>query len=373
MRKIITFVIYDGVTNSVFSSQVLQPLLNLLKENNNLEITLVSFEKEKPSTKTLINLIPAHEKLHFVLCRKLPFFGTLSLRFATYQLKKLLKIMPTDQIIARGPLAGWITIKAIKKLKNNPSPIWVTKFWRSRWLRIINKPTLQIQARGLCAQEYRFAHQYLKENFAKKLLRKFIFNELNKIELKTYKASTLQNSTIESVSSALKQYLVTNFGANPSKIKIATKDIPQKITRKEKEILRKKIRNKLGISQDSNVYCYSGSSKPWQCLPTTLDYFLSEYKKNPKSFLLILSLDKKNIEKLIEAKKIPPKNYALLAVSPEELSAYLAASDIGFLFRDKDIINWVSRPTKMLEYQAAGLKVIHNNTVAWLESENKNL
>jgi len=52
------------------------------------------------------------------------------------------------------------------------------------------------------------------------------------------------------------------------------------------------------------------------------------------------------------------------------LYVYLAAADYGLLFRHKDIINWVSRPTKMLEYQAVGLKIIHNNTIEWL-SENK--
>ena len=39
------------------------------------------------------------------------------------------------------------------------------------------------------------------------------------------------------------------------------------------------------------------------------------------------------------------------------------------LVREKDIINCVSRPTKMLEYQSAGLKIVHNNTVAWLASQ----
>jgi hypothetical protein len=45
---------------------------------------------------------------------------------------------------------------------------------------------------------------------------------------------------------------------------------------------------------------------------------------------------------------------------------YLAAADIGIIFRKPHIINWISRPTKILEYQAVGLKIIHNNTVAML-------
>jgi len=35
------------------------------------------------------------------------------------------------------------------------------------------------------------------------------------------------------------------------------------------------------------------------------------------------------------------------------------------LFREQTIVNWTSRPTKLLEYQAVGLEVVHNNTVAY--------
>jgi len=104
-------------------------------------------------------------------------------------------------------------------------------------------------------------------------------------------------------------------------------------------------------------------------LPEAIDFFEKQYKKNPNSFLLILSQDKKNVETFIGAKRIPAKKYALTSAKPNELYKYLAACDAGFLFRDKDIINWVSRPTKMLEYQAVGLKVIHNNTIAWLANQ----
>ena len=65
--------------------------------------------------------------------------------------------------------------------------------------------------------------------------------------------------------------------------------------------------------------------------------------------------------------KIPTDRYAITSVSQQsELFEFLSAADFGMLFREKDIINWVSRPTKMLEYQAVGLKIVHNNTVGAL-------
>ena len=357
-NKQLAFIIFDGIENSVFVSQVLQPLLNLLKEDNNIEITLISFEKKRPSNEFLINLIPAHDRLHFVLCRKLSFWGKSSLLLPYLQLLNLFEIIPIEKIITRGPLAGWITIKALKKtLKQN-----------------LNKISITIQARGLCAEEYRFANQYVKTNFLKKLFQKFIYNKLHQIEYETYKEkrNINYNIKIESVSQSLKEYLVHNFNACSLRINIATRDIPKKMNFKQIQEYKKEIRKKLGILNDQPVYCYSGSFKPWQCIPQIIEYFSEQYKKNSKSFLLLLSQDKKEIEKILLKNKISKKNYALLSVDPKELHKYLAASNFGLLFRNKDIINWVSRPTKMLEYQAVGLKIIHNQTISWLENQNQN-
>lgn len=362
LKQKLTFILYDGITNSIFVSQVLQPILNLLKENNNIEITLVAFEKKRPSNKTLRELIPALDRLHFVLCRRLPFYGKSSLKFATHQLKNLFKITSADKIIARGPLAGWVSLQTINQILKE-------KDYENKY-KINTKIKLVIQARGLCAEEYRFTTQNNKESFLIRKVRKSIYNQLNKIEKETY----IRNSklsfvkTIEAVSPALKEYLSTNFGAAKSQITIATKDLPQNINLKEIQKWRNITRKKLNIKDDQPVYCYSGSYKPWQCIPEIIEYFFQQYKKNPKSFILLLSPDKKELNKFLKKKKIPQKNYALLSVAPENLYKYMAAGDIGLLFREKDIINWVSRPTKMLEYQTAGLKIVHNQTIAWLSN-----
>ena len=197
---------------------------------------------------------------------------------------------------------------------------------------------------------------------------------MHQIEYETYKEkrNINYNIKIESVSQSLKEYLVHNFNACSLRINIATRDIPKKMNFKQIQEYKKEIRKKLGILNDQPVYCYSGSFKPWQCIPQIIEYFSEQYKKNSKSFLLLLSQDKKEIEKILLKNKISKKNYALLSVDPKELHKYLAASNFGLLFRNKDIINWVSRPTKMLEYQAVGLKIIHNQTISWLENQNQN-
>jgi len=324
------FILYDGIQNSVFQGLVLTPLLKQLETNKDLHITIVSFEKTKPD-KTIINEIQnKHAQLKLVLLRKLPYLGKLSLYFAIPQLKKVIKRINPNQIICRGPLSGFIALKVIKK-KNMP---------------------VTIQARGLCAQEYRFATKS----------HGFIFRSLEKIEKFVY-----GNKNIESVSPALKQYLVQTFNANPNHITIAQKDIPKPIPKATRTEYKKEIRKKLGIPEHTSVYCYAGSAKPWQCVEESITFFAKKLAKNPNSFLLILSQDIKQIEQIMHKTHIPKQNYRILHVKANKLTKYLCACDYGFLFRKKDIINYVSRPTKMLEYQAANLEILHNETVAWLQ------
>jgi hypothetical protein len=338
MTKLL-FIIYDGIKNSVFQSQVLIPLSKQFKKTKKLKITIVSFEKHRPNQRLIQQIKGTHHKLKIIILKKLPYFGKLSLCFAIPQLKKIIKKINPDDIICRGPLAGFIAIKGIKQ-KNI---------------------SLVIQARGLCAQEYRFATQNRQSFFFKKILHTFIFKSLEKIERWAF-----SRAHIQAVSPALKDYLVQHFHTHPKQITIASHDFPSPINQETKKKYKKEIREKLQIPHTTSVYCYSGSAKPWQCIEKSIDYFANKSKTNPDSFLLLFSQDKKDIEKKIQKNQIPKQKYKILNIPPRELTKYLCACDYGFLFREKDVINFVSRPTKMLEYQSANLEIIHNQTIAWL-------
>jgi hypothetical protein len=357
--KKLLFIVFDGVKNSVFQSQVLQPVLNEIEQNSDLHVTFVSFEKQIPKSEEVISIFGKNTQIKPLFFKRYAFWGRASLTPAILSLKKLFKTADFDQIIARGPLAGYITLQALAKMKNFSVPI-------------------TIQARGLCAQEYRYADQKKTNPSIKKfglknillinLWNKFIFNILQKIESKVYRAQStdLFNLKIEAVSPALKDYLIQEFGADPVKIIIATNDIPKTIDKHQAVAWRVQVRDELNIPDDAVVYCYSGSFKPWQCAKETIESFSFQYFKDPKSFMLILTQDQEPFKQELERLKIPESNYRILSVKPQQLSKYLCAANFGFLLREADVINWVSRPTKMLEYQACGLQIIHNNTVAWL-------
>ncbi|HSW71757.1 MAG TPA: hypothetical protein VLH77_07310, partial [Gammaproteobacteria bacterium] len=81
-------VLYDGIENSVFESQVLEPILSYLRQHTDHHMLLVSFEK-KPSHIT--HKLPQTDRLQVVVYTKsaLAFFGIFW--FSTRALRALLK------------------------------------------------------------------------------------------------------------------------------------------------------------------------------------------------------------------------------------------------------------------------------------------
>ncbi|HBS48343.1 TPA: hypothetical protein DEO28_00520 [Candidatus Dependentiae bacterium] len=349
-NKQILFIVYDGIHNSVFQSQVIDPILKRLHQNPNLKITLLSFEKKIPTENELLKINKLHPNLNLIIKKRFPFIGKISFFLPIKNLCIFLKQNYFDEIIARGPLAGYVAIKTMQK---------------------INKYNLKltVQARGLGAEEYRFSNEYSpSQNILKKLMFRIIYKKLKNLEFATYcRKDYLSKFEIESVSEALKEYLITEFKADKNKITIAALDIPQKLSTVEIKTYRQAIRSELQIPQEAAVYCYSGSARPWQCIEESIEYFKKEHEKNKNIFLLIYSQDEETIKKIARQKGLDNSCYKIKFIKSQDLIRYLSAADFGILFRKKDIINYVSRPTKLLEYNSAGLKIIHNQTVALLK------
>jgi hypothetical protein len=349
--KHIVHVIYDGIANPVFYSQTLVPILNKINNDPTLHVTLISFERKGLSCDIMIKNIPAHERLHFMCAQRYRFFGLLSLLPAQMQLKRIFQsIKVIDELVLRGPLAGYVALKALKAA------------------HVLYLGKITVLARGLCAEEFRFTQEQAAHNFLQGMLNSYIYKNLREVEAYVYDKRRGQDFfvplAIEAVSPALRDYLVQSFNAQETMIALAKHDIPAHIKPAQRIEWRAQVRVELGIAPDAHVYCYSGSSYSWQCIEETLEFFKAEYEKNPKSFLLILTQHTQQIKKLLAGFKFPAQAYRLLEVKPEHVARYLSAADSGILFRKKDIINWVSRPTKFLEYQAADLNIIHNQTVA---------
>jgi len=337
MKQLHIFVIHDGIENSVFPGQVLQPLRNKLSRNPELKIILISFE----STQTPLENLNLPDRLRLIILKKNIFLGRLSLYPAIWQLKKVFQKHRNFTVTARGPIAGYVCLKALK-----PCPA----------------RSLMVQARGLLEQEYAFAHPKTK-NILKNLAHALRTLQYKNVEKKVYGKKNIQ---IEAVSPALSTFLQNEFGAKSQQITIAQKDIPKKIQPAQIALWKKEIRKKLNIPTHSCTYCFNGSVKPWQCPQKVISFFKQKLAEKPNVFLLVLTQQKKEFEQLLNKNNISEKNYVVLTVTHKEIYKYLAACDIGLIFREPHVVNWVSRPTKILEYQAVGLEVIHNGTVQWI-------
>lgn len=327
------FLLYDGIANSVFHSQVLAPLQKQLSNDKELSITIVSFERVCAQNLTLPS------GLSLVTLKKFPFFGEPSLWPAVYQFKNLYKKLydahGVAELVARGPLAGWIAKKSVS-LRRSPG-------------RFV------IQARGLAAEEFRYVSQ-------KKTFRYFLYDQ---IECEAYAPAVFPTPIeIEAVSPALKNYLIQHFCVDPQRVTVARDDIPEHVARDRVQQWRREVRAECDIDADSYVYCYAGSAHPWQGVDEMIAFFTHRRREDRKSILLIVSQDEEIFKDKL--KMLELGSYRIKKVAHTSVARYLSAADAGLLFRRRDPVNWVARPTKMLEYQSVGLKVIHNDTVAWL-------
>lgn len=338
----ILFILYDSIFNSVFVSQVVAPLQARLDLMPGATATIISFERTAATPEQLTQLC-SDPRIHILTLKKIPFIGTLSLRYAAWQLQPLLQNVHPTQIIARGPLAGWIACKATD-----------------------SSLPLIVQARGLAAAEYLYAHQPAS------WWHKFRAWQYNRIEKSVYgNFAQRANVTIHTVSEALRDYLITEWHTPQEKVSVAHYDIPASIAHKTVQTWRMQMRSQLNITQDAYVYVYNGSAHAWQCPEQTIAFFAQKYHSNRNTFLLILTQSADRFAALLHKHSIPETAYHITCVPHADIYRYLAIADAGLLFREQHCINWVSRPTKALEYQSVGLPIIHNDTIEMLTKKKR--
>lgn len=334
------FVCYDGIDNSVFESQVITPLRKCAKQNSERPLYLISFEKDPASAQ-----LPVLDfKVHVTFFKKHIFLGRWSLFLCIRSLHTYLKQFPLYTLKARGPLAGYISLQAAQNTKCS---------------QII------IQARGLLAAEYEYTYQ--AASFLKRVIHRQRTKWYAAIEHHAYKTNIYPfDVTIESVSKALAKWIVDHFNASSKAIIIAAQDIPQSISQADRLKWRAETRSELNIHQAVPVYCYNGSAHAWQLPDATIGLFKQILVQKPHAVLLILTRGVTVFDTLIAQFNIDQKNYRIKSVNHEDIYRYLSAADAGIILREPHPINWISRPTKVLEYRAVGLPILHNHTIAML-------
>jgi hypothetical protein len=342
------WVIYDGIQNPVFAGQVLVPLQKYLQEDTRHTAVLISFECQA-GMQAGTNPIMQIDRLQVIILKKYLFLGAWSLYYARRQVGVVFNRFSAYSLIARGPIAGYIALRALS-----------TPSCRS----------FTLQVRGLLAAEYDYTHrlyQYPEKINVFKKLRYFSYVLFEKL---VYNEAHIQRYfpalKFEVVSKALGEYLVDTYGIKGQRMVVANYDIPPLLSTAQRAVWRSQVRAELGIAPSATVFCYNGSLKPWQCPHETIEIFKHHYRLDANAYFLVLTQDKLGFETLLANYSLPDTCYNVLTVAHQDIYRYLAASDVGMVWRDKHLMNWISRPTKALEYRTAGLSILHNNTVAYL-------
>lgn len=350
MMMPLIYLVYDSIDHSVFEGQVLNPLIKQLALGLHSHIILVSFEQHLTEKIKALkeHFQKTHPGLTITLLKRNRFLHTALLFKDVRTLRAILKPLPPYQLMARGPLAGYLAKKAVTK----------------------QCTSLTIQARGLLAEEYSYAHENAKGRIS--LLQRIRLHQLYAVERQAYsKPKTKIPFYIEAVSPALRQYLELTYTAPTAAFTEPLFDTQDQISQQLKQQYRTARRIELGITPDAPVYLYSGSLKPWQCAQETVALFKTHLERDPKSIFLVLTPDVTQMQKLLQKATLSPHTYRALSIADHQtVMEYTCAADYGFLLRKEHLMNWVSRPTKLLEYQAAGLTVLHNNTIALLAEQH---
>lgn len=337
-------IIDDSVTNSVFEGQIITPLLGYQQRDPELGVHIISFERNPVSQSKLDAIMP--QNFGYNIFARYPLMGSMSLRPAIYRTQQVLNSLDSYSILARGPIASYIALNALD----------VTKCKK-----------LTVQARSLFADEYDFCNVARSSGIAK-LIHQWRLNQYYDVERKGYAPQEVPVPfELEAVTTALKDYLVKQYNADSNHITIAHYDIPDPISSEQRLIWRKEVREELNIPNDAYVYCYNGSVQLWQDAKNTVAMFVDEQKKHPGSYFIAITQNTDEFTKAFKELTVDESRCRLFAAKHSDVSRYLCACDTGLLYRVDHVISWVARPVKVLEYQAAGLEVVHNNTVAWVK------
>ncbi|WP_291118102.1 glycosyltransferase [Empedobacter sp. UBA7248] len=295
----------------IIDSQVISLLDEICKKDNNVNVTVITFDQEAKEIYFNKNF-----KLKLIKNRG----HVLNLIFSIFY-PLFAKKMDIIHVRSYPSMFGAIVTKLIKGTK------------------IIFDP------RGLYADELKYKK---KDTF----YRVFKFSE---------KLFCKLSDAIIVVSKPFEKYFITKYSISKTKVNIIS-TFPQANNTKD-NIDSYNIKKQYFNSENVKIFVYSGSFEKWQLVDKVFDFFALVEKLIPNSRFAIFSKDVNEFENLINNRRLNRNNFFVKSLSKTEMLYYLSQCDYGILFRDDDIINLVSAPIKFKEYLNSGLTMIMTNSI----------
>jgi len=328
MRTVL-YITYDGLTDPLGQSQILAYLKRLGKDN---KIIILSYEKIETFEKegTVIQKIVDENSLTWVrlsYTKKPPIFSTLKdIRKGIQKAKQLHKQFQFHIVHCRGYIPAMIGLK----LKSRYGIKFV--FDMRGWWADERKES------GFWKKKvYRPVYFYFKK------LEKRFFGDADFVVSLTYKGREV----------IIKQNL-----AEEKKVGVIPTCVDFEIFKPWDGAFRKEMRRSLGILEDEKVFIYSGSLGGNYDPQTLIEVFKSFRELYPQAFLLVLSKDTFDEHLKLKFSEQGIDRINIYNVPFSQVTNYLRASDVGFIYYRMSFSTIGRSPTKLGEYWASGIPVI---------------
>ncbi|MFV2004703.1 MAG: hypothetical protein ACC650_05815 [Gammaproteobacteria bacterium] len=172
---------------------------------------------------------------------------------------------------------------------------------------------------------------------------------------------------VSAVSPDFKKYLEMMWGPNEN---LAVNPCLARIDLFRYDInMREQGRADLGMHPDDIVVLFStGGASPWQNIQEITTSFskLKEKYESLKNSLKLLILTPAADKFTMDDDAI-----TITSAAPHEMNKWLNIADIGIIFRDRNIVNYVASPIKISEYICTGLPLLTNSgvpmAIKWVE------
>lgn len=211
---------------------------------------------------------------------------------------------------------------------------------------------LVFDVRGLMAEEYADAGRWRRDGMA--------FRITKRVE----RLALRQAASVVVLTERVRNYL---FGEGESE-KVTVIPCCADLERLERlHGRRSSMREHLGL-QRRTVLVYVGKFTGWYMEREMIDFFdVARGKIDDLFFLVLTQSEPSLIVRELEARNVVPSDYLVTTAAPEEVAAYLAASDLAIAFIRPVLSKISSSPTKVGEYLGAGLPVISTRGVGDLD------
>lgn len=329
MPKHILYLSYDGLTDALGQSQILAYQKNIASTEH--LVTIISFEKkaafEKLGKETADICAKAGIDWQPLFYTKNPpvLSTALDLYHAWKKIRLIEKNIHIDIVHCRGYIAALLGEKA----KN----VYGSKFifdMRGWW------PDEKLESGYWSGKLYQPIYRFFKKK------------ERDFFQYADIVVSLTEAGKAEIIRLGLK---------NENDIKVISTCTDLTLFRPNNNTETEKIKEELGFPSDSKVLIYSGAlggNYPEESIYLFVNAFLAI---SPNHYCLILSKDQPKTAQYI------PERTVIRSVSYKEVSRYLAACDLGFIYYKKAFSNIGRCPTKLGEYWACGLPAISPSEV----------